>query len=527
MKPFTELMDLILSPLNSAAAQGAQNLASGIGTTVQLGLTLYIILYGWQVARGEIAEPWNEFAKRAVKLGLIVALIQGTGLYKEVVIDFLAGSLPDALSNALSNKPIPDASAFDSLANQVAILLTQIWQGTGWSAPAATARAAVVTLLVMPFLWCALIVGFVVTLWAKAGMYFVATLGPLFIALAMFEQTRKYLHNWLDQIVTMIALQVLVALTCGLVIQGLEKAVKTAPTPETVFALAGQVIVLAVFSLAIWSSLPRLASKLGGYGASLAGAGSRAAPMETVRAPLGSFNEHGSPPPGRPELATIAPRGGEGRAATAPIVPPPVVSGVGGGGGGSASGPSGPLAPTAPRETDSTASLQTRSTTATFDNGSSARSVDAPPNSAPMASTASAPTTGSTGSRTSSASIAAGETTATFMSAEESLPTSSVGLTVGTTPYANGAAGLSGFTSGSSQPLPVRTDADFETMLAEQRTGFEGLDFEEPAPRAADSPSISPAMPIVEAAARIEPLNAAAPAETMPTIIPSTDRRPS
>ena len=139
MKPFTELMDLILSPLNSAAAQGAQNLASGIGTTVQLGLTLYIILYGWQVARGEIAEPWNEFAKRAVKLGLIVALIQGTGLYKEVVIDFLAGSLPDALSNALSNKPIPDASAFDSLANQVAILLTQIWQGTGWSAPAATA----------------------------------------------------------------------------------------------------------------------------------------------------------------------------------------------------------------------------------------------------------------------------------------------------------------------------------------------------------------------------------------------------
>ena len=74
MKPFTELMDLILSPLKTAAAQGAENLALGIGTAVQLGLTLYIILYGWQVARGEIAEPWNEFAKRAVKLCIIVAL---------------------------------------------------------------------------------------------------------------------------------------------------------------------------------------------------------------------------------------------------------------------------------------------------------------------------------------------------------------------------------------------------------------------------------------------------------------------
>lgn len=259
MTPFTELMDLILSPLKTAAAQGAENLASGIGTAVQLGLTLYIILYGWQVARGEIAEPWNEFAKRAVKLCIIVALIQGTGLYREYVIDFLAGSLPDSLSNALSNKPIPDASAFDSLANQVAILLTEVWQGTGWSAPAATARAAVVTLLVMPFLWCALIVGFIVTMWAKAGMYFVATLGPLFIALAMFEQTRKYLQNWLDQIVTQIALQVLVALTCGLVMQGLDSATKVAPTPDSIFALAGHVIVLALFSIAIWSSLPRLA----------------------------------------------------------------------------------------------------------------------------------------------------------------------------------------------------------------------------------------------------------------------------
>jgi TrbL/VirB6 plasmid conjugal transfer protein len=155
-------------------------------------------------------------------------------------------------------------------------------------------------------------------------MYFVATLGPLFIALAMFEQTRRYLHNWLDQIVTMIALQVLVAMTCGLVLEGLERAVKDAPTPETVFALAGKVIVLTVFSLAIWSSLPRLASKLGGYGASVAGAGSRAAPLDTLRAPIGSFSEQGAAPIGRPELASIAPRAADKRTDAA-IVPSSII----------------------------------------------------------------------------------------------------------------------------------------------------------------------------------------------------------
>jgi type IV secretion system protein VirB6 len=323
MKPFTELMDVILSPLKSSAIHGAANLAGNIGTTVQLCITLYIILYGWQIARGEISEPWNEFAKRGVKLGLIVAVLQSPALYKEYVIDFLAEELPDALSSAMSGNPVPDANKFDTLAAKFGILLTQIWQGTGWSAPAATARAAVVTLLVMPFVWCSLIIGFVVTMWAKAGMYFVATLGPLFIALAMFEQTRRYLHNWLDQIVTMIALQVLVAMTCGLVLEGLERAVKDAPTPENVFALAGKVIVLTVFSLAIWSSLPRLASKLGGYGASVAGAGGRAAPLETLRAPIGSFSEHGAAPAGRPELASIQPRSADGRS-TAAIMPAPI-----------------------------------------------------------------------------------------------------------------------------------------------------------------------------------------------------------
>ena len=512
MKPFSDLMDLILSPLKSAAVQGAENLASGIGTTVQLGLTLYIILFGWQIARGEIAEPWNEFAKRAVKLGIIVALIQSTGIYRAYVIDFLAGDLPDALSNALSSKPIPDASAFDSLANQIAILLTQLWQGTGWSAPAETARAAVVTLLVMPFLWCALIVGFTVTLWAKAGMYFVAALGPLFIALAMFEQTRKYLHNWLDQIVTMIVLQVLVALTCGLVIQGLEKAVATPPTPDSVFALAGNVIVLAVFSLAIWSSLPRLASKLGGYGANLAGAGGRVAPFEAARAPFGSFNEHGvAPLPGRPELATIAPRGGDRHTTSAPIMPPPVVTGHTEAR--PASSSTGFMAPSQMREADVAARSAMGPATEPDHGILGARSegttrVGAPFESAPAAGHA--PTSAGSARAETDAIVAASATpTGTFAP-------SSVGLAAATASSANGL----------SRPPAMTPEAAFDTLLAQQRTGFEGIDFENPGPRASDG-SVAAATSIPATSGPTELPIAPGSADVPPTTRPIANRRPS
>jgi type IV secretion system protein VirB6 len=453
------------------------------------------------VARGEIAEPWNEFAKRAVKLGVIVALIQNTGFYQEYVIEFLAGSLPDALSNALSSKPIPDASAFDSLAKQIAILLTQVWQGTGWSAPAAAARAAVVTLLVMPLLWGALIVGFVVTLWAKAGMYFVAAVGPLFIALAMFDQTRKYLHNWLDQIVSMIALQILVALTCGLVIQGLEKATKSTPTPDTVFALAGHVIVLAVFSLAIWSSLPRLASKLGGYGASLAGAGSRAAPLETLRAPLSSFNEHGSPPPGRPELATIAARGGD-RHSVAPIVPSPVVSGDGGGGPASAS--FGSAAPVPTRATDTAACPQGGPQPELFDGGHGVRTSEPTAPDAPSASAASAV-----------AQTAGGTVAGTSVRGPDTLEGSRLDLPAGTSP-----------TAGEPTRAPTsRPDTAFEIIVADQRTGFESMDFESLAPRATDTGRIATAA--LGPAIAGQPDALAAEADTSPSSIAATNRRPS
>jgi hypothetical protein len=348
-------------------------------------------------------------------------------------------------------------------------------------------------------------------------MYFIATLGPLFIALAMFDATRKYLHNWLDQIVTMIALQVLVALTCGLVIQALEKATKTAPTPESIFALAGQVIVLSVFSLAIWSSLPRLAAKLGGYGASLAGAGSRAAPLDTIRAPLGSFNEHGAPPAGRPELATITPRGGDSRG-TAPIVPSPVVPADGRTG--DMPSAMAPAAPTVAPANAPTARSGWQSAAQTVEAPAGVQSADSP--ASPGAGTASmtpsvlhpVPGVAANGATVNTTDALAGNMSAVSVNSADALQPS-------------GVASLSGTAvRPADAPLFNPGDTDFNTMLAEQRTGFEGTDFEDAAPRGPDSRSIA-APPSTPSAPQTEPLSVAGTVDAVPINTPPTDRRPS
>jgi hypothetical protein len=335
-------------------------------------------------------------------------------------------------------------------------------------------------LLVMPFVWCSLIIGFVVTMWAKAGMYFIATLGPLFIALTMFEQTRRYLHNWLDQIVTMIALQVLVAMTCGLVLEGLERAVKDAPTPEDVFALAGKVIVLTIFSLAIWSSLPRLASKLGCYAASVAGAGGRAAPLATLRAPIGSFSEHGAAPAGRPELASIQPRSADGRS-TAAIMPAPII--VAGGSGAT------------PRAAGSTPPADAPDISEFADHGVGRARESANHLATPL----SGPSSTSSNSalhpmpREDGGPIAAvpfAQSSFQPDPASENIPPARF---ASTEPHVGGSSANTAVFSGAPeigrsdqrQPTPAAVFDD-EALIAEQRTGFEGIAFETPPTRAAD-----------------------------------------
>src|SRR3546814_14810275 len=66
----------------------------------------------------------------------------------------------------------------------------------------------------MPIAGLSAAIGFAITIFAKVALAIIIALGPIFIALALFEPTRRFFHGWLGQTINYIVLlAVIIAVT--------------------------------------------------------------------------------------------------------------------------------------------------------------------------------------------------------------------------------------------------------------------------------------------------------------------------
>src|SRR5271157_198820 len=107
-----------LAAINDMAGQlaGAVMLPATAGATIYLGATAYQDLYGGG------ANPILDLARRAVRIGLILACL-GAGFYVGTISNLLLNTLPNELAAAIvGNANAVGAAAFDKL-------LGQSWEG--------------------------------------------------------------------------------------------------------------------------------------------------------------------------------------------------------------------------------------------------------------------------------------------------------------------------------------------------------------------------------------------------------------
>ena len=148
---------------------------------LRVALVLYVLLYGYAILRGAISEPVMDFAVRSVKLAFLYALAT-TAAYSSFVTQPLFVYLPNALTQAISGSGAPNVGAAFDLAPYIV-------------------AAAV---LIIGALACAL--GFGIVMVAKLALALLVTLGPIFIAAALFDATRRYFFGWLSQAVNYLVL---------------------------------------------------------------------------------------------------------------------------------------------------------------------------------------------------------------------------------------------------------------------------------------------------------------------------------
>ena len=169
---------------------------------LRVALVLYVLLYGYAILRGAISEPVMDFAIRSIKLALLYALAT-TAAYSNFVTQPLFVDLPNALTQAISGSGAPNVgAAFDQFLAYAGYLSETIArEGSAFDLAPYIVAAAV---LIIGALACAL--GFGIVMVAKLALALLVTLGPIFIAAALFDATRRYFFGWLSQAVNYLVL---------------------------------------------------------------------------------------------------------------------------------------------------------------------------------------------------------------------------------------------------------------------------------------------------------------------------------
>ncbi|MCP3468125.1 type IV secretion system protein [Bradyrhizobium sp. CCGUVB23] len=259
-------------PITTFVSTSVSNLASYIDGPLRVGVTLYVVLYGLAVMRGSISEPIMEFAWRAMRIVLVVLLATNSSAFQQYVTALFFDSLPKEIGNALAGSGLNTNSGapFDQLLSKGIDVANKIYEQAGLTniAPALVAAILLVFVAIGSFLQ------FAILLYAKVGLGVVIALGPVFIAMALFEATRPFTEAWLRQVANFVILLVLVVALVGLMLTTVTGFIDRFGNNA---GTAGEMVVAAVAISAVLGlsgyislQLPIIAGGLAGGGASLA-----------------------------------------------------------------------------------------------------------------------------------------------------------------------------------------------------------------------------------------------------------------
>ncbi|MFF0952918.1 type IV secretion system protein [Rhizobium leguminosarum] len=254
------------SPLENFISSGTSNIASWIGGPLTAALTLYVVLYGYLVLRGSVQEPILEFAFRAMKLAIIVMLVRNASEYQTYVTNIFFETLPREISQALNSGTAPSASTFDSLLDKGQKCAQEIWARATWPADIVNGIGG---MMAIGASFTVAAIGYIVSLYARLALAIVLAIGPIFVALAMFQSTRRFTESWIGQLANFVILQVLVVAIGSLLISCIDTTFTAIESYADVMMRPVALCAICLAALYVFYQLPGIASALAAGGASL------------------------------------------------------------------------------------------------------------------------------------------------------------------------------------------------------------------------------------------------------------------
>lgn len=201
--------------LNTYINTTSATLVAALTPIAVIGTTIYMIMLGFAVMRGEVQLPASYFLKQSMRLILVMALAFGGGSYQTNVVQLLQsieGIFTDALTpGAASVGQMLDISFVDAFDLGQKLLAQSYETGSSWI-PIPNLVVFLFGLEVIAVELLIFACGLFPLLAAKIAFAVLMALGPAFVLMALWPATLRFTEAWLSTVLTAVFTIVVVTL---------------------------------------------------------------------------------------------------------------------------------------------------------------------------------------------------------------------------------------------------------------------------------------------------------------------------
>jgi type IV secretion system protein VirB6 len=248
--------------LSTYIGDNTARLASVLEPAIVTLATIYVMTWGYLHLMGKIDEPVMTGVKRILVLALILGVGLRLWLYNTVIVDTFYNA-PAELAAAVVGSPDP-VGTIDTIWDRGGSVANVLWTkgASSWSAGYFIAGAVV---------WCLIGVLCVYAMFLLAlsniALAILLALGPLFIALLLFETTKRFFEAWIAQLANYALITVLTVMAAALLLQiVLSYATQTAARGSAILTVdvLHMLLVSALVFLVLRQIMPIAAGLAGG-----------------------------------------------------------------------------------------------------------------------------------------------------------------------------------------------------------------------------------------------------------------------
>ena len=254
---WTWLNGQLASYIGTNTARVAEALEPAIVTLA----TVYVMVWGYLHLTGRIDEPFVTGLKRLLTLATVLGGAVHLWLYNSLIVDTFYQA-PARLAAAVVGAPDPVA-VVDAIWNRGGAVAGYLFNNGGFFKDIGCYIAGA-TVWVLVGLLCVYTM-FLIAL-SSIALAVLLALGPLFMALLLFEATRRYFEAWLAQLANYALITILTVLVAALLLQIVESyADQTAARGTAIVTVdALNMVLIAVLVFLLMRQVMPIAAALAG-----------------------------------------------------------------------------------------------------------------------------------------------------------------------------------------------------------------------------------------------------------------------